>query len=48
MFEDRCNLGHSIIRIKYFVGQNKILLVLTDRPALFMKTDIDKSHMLTD
>ena len=24
--------------IKYFVSQNKILLVLTDRPALFVKT----------
>ena len=26
-------------RIKYFVSQNEILLVLTDRPALFMKTE---------
>ena len=27
-------------RIKYFVSQNEILLVLTDRPALFVKTDV--------
>ena len=27
-------------RIKYFVGQNEILLVLTDRLALFLKTDV--------
>ena len=30
--------GHLSDRIKYFVSQNEILLVLTDRPALFMKT----------
>ena len=31
--------GHDLSdRIKYFVGQNKILLFLTDRPALFVKT----------
>ena len=32
--------GHLSDRIKYFVSQNKMLLVLTDRPALFVKTDI--------
>ena len=30
--------GHLSDRIKYFVSQNEILLVLTYRPALFMKT----------
>ena len=30
--------GHLSDRIKYFVSQNEILLVLTDRPALFVKT----------
>ena len=31
--------GYLSDRIKYFVSQNKILLVLTDRPALYMKID---------
>ena len=30
--------GHLSDRIKYFVNQNEILLVLSDRPALFVKT----------
>ena len=29
---------HLSDKIKYFVSQNEILLVLTDRPALFVKT----------
>ena len=32
--------GHLSDRIKYFVSQNKILLVLTDRPALFVRTAV--------
>ena len=32
--------GHLSNRIKYFVGQNEILLVLTDRQALFTKPEI--------
>ena len=31
---------HLSDKIKYFVSQNEILLVLTDRPALFVKTEI--------
>ena len=31
---------HLSDKIKYFVSQNEILLVLTDRPALFVKTDL--------
>ena len=31
-------VGHLSDRIKYFVIQNEILLVLTNRPALFVKT----------
>ena len=30
-------VGHLSDRIKYFVSQNEILLVLTDRPALLVK-----------
>ena len=30
--------GHLSDRIKYFVSWNEILLVLTDKPALFLKT----------
>ena len=30
--------GHLSDRIKYFVSQNEILLVLTNRPTLFVKT----------
>ena len=30
--------GHLSDSIKYFVSQNEILLVLTDRPAIFVKT----------
>ena len=37
-------MRHLSDRIKYFVRQNEILLVLTDRPALFAKTDIDMEH----
>ena len=33
--------GHLSDRIKYFVSQNEILLVLTDRPALFVKTGLN-------
>ena len=31
-------VGQLSDRIKYFVIQNEILLVLTNRPALFVKT----------
>ena len=31
-----CNVGNLVI--KYFVSHNEILLVLTDRPTLFVKT----------
>ena len=33
---------HLSDRIKYFVSQNEILLVLTDRPALSVKTEYAK------
>ena len=39
-----CNFGKFVgqfsERIKYFVRQNEILLVLTNRPSLFAKTEI--------
>ena len=43
---------HLSDRIKYFVSQNEILLVLTDRPALFVKTghrgsDLDMKDILS-
>ena len=31
---------HLSDRIKYFVSQSEILLVLTDRPTVFMKTEL--------
>ena len=34
---DFLQTGHLSDRIKYFVSQNEILLVLTDRPALLVK-----------
>ena len=34
--------GHLSDRIKYFVSQNEILQVLTDRPPLFEKTGVLK------
>ena len=32
--------GHLSDRIKYFVSQSETFLVLTDRPALFVKTGV--------
>ena len=32
-------------RITYFVSQNEMLLVLTDRPALFVKTAHDDNQI---
>ena len=34
---------HLSDKIKYFVSQNEILLVLTDRPALFVKTGFERN-----
>ena len=37
-------VGQLSDRLKYFDRQNEILLVLTDRPALFVKT-VNKENM---
>ena len=37
--------GHLFDRIKYFASEKEILLVLTDRRALFAKTELDRSRI---